>query len=157
MSDEKNQVYSDEETQNLETQEWLESLDYVIEHGGSERVGQLLSELQKRVYSAGIRMPFTANTPYINSIPVQDQPAYPGSREIERRIKSIIRWNAMAMVVRANRVENGIGGHISTYASAATIYEVGFNHFFRAPKDKFNGDIIYFQGHASPGIYARSF
>ena len=156
MSDEKNQTYLNEEV-DLETREWLESLDYVIEHGGPQRVSELLSELQKRVYSAGIRMPFTANTPYINSIPAVEQPAYPGSREIERRIKSIIRWNAMAMVVRANRVENGIGGHISTYASAATLYEVGFNHFFRAPKDDFNGDIIYFQGHASPGIYSRSF
>ncbi len=157
MSDEKNQLYLNDEIADLETKEWLESLDYVIEHGGPERVKALLSELQKRVFSAGIRLPFTANTPYINSIPVEEQPAYPGSREIERRIKSIIRWNAMAMVVRANRVENGIGGHISTYASAATLYEVGFNHFFRAPKDNFNGDIIYFQGHASPGIYARSF
>ena len=156
MSGEKNQTYLNEEV-DLETREWLESLDYVIEHGGPQRVSELLSELQKRVYSAGIRMPFTANTPYINSIPAVEQPAYPGSREIERRIKSIIRWNAMAMVVRANRVENGIGGHISTYASAATLYEVGFNHFFRAPKDDFNGDIIYFQGHASPGIYSRSF
>lgn len=157
MSDEKNQLYLNDEIADLETREWLESLDYVIEHGGPERVKALLSELQKRVFYAGIRLPFTANTPYINSIPVEEQPAYPGSREIERRIKSIIRWNAMAMVVRANRVENGIGGHISTYASAATLYEVGFNHFFRAPKDNFNGDIIYFQGHASPGIYARSF
>ena len=157
MSDEKKQLYLNDEIADLETREWLESLDYVIEHSGPERVKELLSELQKRVFSAGIRLPFTANTPYINSIPVEEQPAYPGSREIERRIKSIIRWNAMAMVVRANRVENGIGGHISTYASAATLYEVGFNHFFRAAKDNFNGDIIYFQGHASPGIYARSF
>ncbi|MBN1406384.1 MAG: pyruvate dehydrogenase (acetyl-transferring), homodimeric type [Calditrichaceae bacterium] len=156
MSEEKNQNYLNEEV-DLETREWLESLDYVIEHGGSERVQALLSALQKRVYTAGIRMPFTANTPYINTIQQVDQPAYPGSREIERRIKSIIRWNAMAMVVRANREENGIGGHISTYASAATLYEVGFNHFFRAPQDDFSGDIIYFQGHASPGIYARSF
>jgi pyruvate dehydrogenase E1 component len=157
MSDEKKQQYLDSESVDLETREWLESLDYVIEYGGSERVSELLAELQKRVFSAGIRLPFTANTPYINSIPVEEQPTYPGSREIERRIKSIIRWNAMAMVVRANRIENGIGGHISTYASAATLYEVGFNHFFRAPKNEFNGDIVYFQGHASPGIYARSF
>jgi pyruvate dehydrogenase E1 component len=102
-------------------------------------------------------MPFSANTPYINTIPFSEQPPYPGNREIERRIKSIIRWNAMAMVVRANREEAGIGGHISTYASAATLYEVGFNHFFRGRTDRHPGDIVYFQGHASPGIYARAF
>ncbi len=141
----------------IETREWLESLDYVIQHGGAERVKKLIGDLQKRAYSAGIKLPFTANTPYINTIPVKDQPVYPGSREIERRIKSIIRWNAMAMVVRANRVESGIGGHISTYASQATLYEVGFNHFFRAPSEDFSGDQIYFQGHASPGNYARAF
>jgi len=141
----------------LEIREWLESIDYVIENGGPERVREILHELQKRVYAAGIKLPFSANTPYINTIPVAEQSSFPGSREIERRIKSIIRWNAMAMVVRANRAENGIGGHISTYSSAATLYEIGFNHFFRAPQDKSSGDMIYFQGHASPGIYARAF
>ncbi|MCK5077438.1 MAG: pyruvate dehydrogenase (acetyl-transferring), homodimeric type, partial [Calditrichia bacterium] len=141
----------------IETREWLESIDYVIQSGGPERVRELLHEVQKRVYSAGIKLPFSANTPFINSIAVEEEPSYPGSREIERRIKSIIRWNAMAMVVRANRNENGIGGHISTYSSAATLYEVGFNHFFRAPSDNFSGDLVYFQGHASPGIYARAF
>ncbi|NOX88153.1 MAG: pyruvate dehydrogenase (acetyl-transferring), homodimeric type [Calditrichaeota bacterium] len=141
----------------LELREWLESLDYVLEHGGPERVKKLMHELQQRVYSSGVRLPFTANTPYINTIPAEEQPPYPGSREIERRIKSITRWNAMAMVVRANRNENGIGGHISTYASAATLYEVGFNHFFRAPSEGFSGDFVFFQGHASPGIYARAF
>ncbi len=141
----------------IETREWLDSIDYVIEHEGPERVRELLKEIQNRVHLAGIKLPFSANTPYINSIPVEEQPPYPGSREIERRIKSIIRWNAMAMVVRANRNESGIGGHISTYSSAATLYEVGFNHFFRAASDDFSGDQIYFQGHASPGIYARAF
>ncbi len=141
----------------VELLEWLESLDYVIQEGGPERVKKILHELQQRAYQAGVKLPFTANTPYINTISVQEQPPYPGSREIERRIKSMIRWNAMAMVVRANRIENGIGGHISTYASAATLYEVGFNHFFRAPKEDFSGDQIYFQGHASPGIYSRAF
>jgi pyruvate dehydrogenase E1 component len=141
----------------LEIREWLESLDYVIQQGGDARVKRLLAELQKRAYAAGIKLPFTANTPYINTIPADEQPLFPSSREIERRIKSIIRWNAMAMVVRANRVENGIGGHISTYASQATLYEVGFNHFFRAPSEDFSGDQIYFQGHASPGNYARAF
>ncbi|UCF65829.1 MAG: pyruvate dehydrogenase (acetyl-transferring), homodimeric type [bacterium] len=141
----------------IELQEWLESLDYVIKAGGRERVNRLMQELQMRIHQEGIRLPFTANTPYINSIPAEDQAKYPGSREIERRIKSIIRWNAMAMVVRANRVENGIGGHISTYASIATLYEVGFNHFFRAPASGFSGDLVFFQGHASPGNYARAF
>src|SRR4029453_15037084 len=98
-----------------------------------------------------------ANTPYINNIPADKQPPFPGSREIERRIKSLVRWNAIAMVVRANREESGIGGHISTYASAATLYEIGFNHFFRGKGKNHEGDVIYFQGHASPGIYARAF
>jgi pyruvate dehydrogenase E1 component len=141
----------------IELQEWLESLDDVIQHGDPERVRNLLHELQMRTFSSGIKLPFTANTPYINTIPASEEPSYPGSREIERRIKSIIRWNAMAMVVRANRVENGIGGHISTYASAATLYEVGFNHFFKAPSADSYGDLVYFQGHASPGIYSRAF
>jgi len=141
----------------VELKEWLESLDYVIESGGPDRVRGILEALHMRAYSAGIKLPFTANTPYINTIPVEEQLTFPGSREIERRVKSIVRWNAMAMVVRANRVENGIGGHISTYASAATLYEVGFNHFFRAPSADFPGDQVFFQGHASPGIYARAF
>ncbi len=143
--------------QEIELQEWLESLDYVIQSGGAERVKTLMRTLQMRIHEEGIRLPFTANTPYINTIPAEEQPTFPGSREIERRIKSIIRWNAMAMVVRANRVESGIGGHISTYASIATLYEVGFNHFFRAPSAGFSGDLVYFQGHASPGNYARAF
>src|SRR2546428_6009063 len=141
----------------IERREWLDSLDYVIRHRGAERVNTLLTELQSYAQEAGIEVPFTANTPYVNTIPADRQPVYPGNREIERRIKSLVRWNALAMVVRANREESGIGGHISTYASAATLYEVGFNHFFRAKNANQEGDIIYFQGHASPGIYARAF
>jgi len=141
----------------LETREWLDSLDYVIQRGGQERVQGLLERLRIHARQAGIEIPFSANTPYINTIPVDQQPVYPGSREIERRIKSVVRWNALAMVVRANREETGIGGHISTYASAATLYEVGFNHFFRAKAASQQGDIVYFQGHASPGIYSRAF
>jgi pyruvate dehydrogenase E1 component len=140
-----------------ETQEWLASLDYVLQRGGPERVTRLLRQLQVHAQQFGVRLPFTANTPYINTIPADKQPPFPGSREIERRIKSIIRWNAMAMVVRANRHEEGIGGHISTYASAATLFEIGFTHFFRAKTEEQEGDIIYFQGHAAPGIYARAF
>src|SRR5688572_773371 len=140
----------------LETNEWLESLDYVLQHGGPARVGRLLRDLGIHAQQNGVKLPFTANTPYINTLHPSEEVPYPGSREIERRIKSLVRWNAMAMVVRANRVEDGIGGHISTYASAATLYEVAFNHFFRG-HDRDDADNIYFQGHASPGIYARAF
>jgi pyruvate dehydrogenase E1 component len=140
-----------------ETFEWLEALDDVVKHRGEDRANFLLTQLLSHSYSKGRQLPFFPNTPYINTIPVEDQPAYPGDRKIERRIKSIMRWNAMALVVRANKKFPGIGGHISTYASAATLYEVGFNHFFRAKGDNFEGDLVYMQGHASPGIYARAF
>jgi len=141
----------------LENQEWRESLDYVFEQGGPARTSELLERLQAHAFKKGVSLPYSAVTPYINTIAPPAQPVFPGSREIERRIKSIIRWNAMAMVVRANRRHAGIGGHISTYASSATLYEVGFNHFFRAKSLHHPGDIVYFQGHAAPGIYARAF
>src|SRR4029453_7359904 len=141
----------------IETQEWLESLDYVIPHRGPERVNTLLEQLRTHAFFAGGQIPFSANTPYINTINSDEQPLYPGDGDIEQRIRSLVRWNALAMVVRANREESGIGGHISTFASAATLYEVAFNHFFRARTAERDGDIIYFQGHASPGIYARAF
>ncbi|MCE2447697.1 MAG: pyruvate dehydrogenase (acetyl-transferring), homodimeric type [Candidatus Latescibacteria bacterium] len=139
-----------------ELSEWLESLDYVLAHRTPAQILKLLQQLQTHAAEAGVGTPFTVNTPYINTIPRDQQPPYPGSREIERRIKSIVRWNAMAMVVRANHDSN-VGGHISTYASSATLYEVGYNHFFRAPSNGHPGDQIYFQGHASPGMYARAF
>ncbi|MGE5351146.1 MAG: pyruvate dehydrogenase (acetyl-transferring), homodimeric type [Acidobacteriota bacterium] len=141
----------------VETREWLESLDYVLYHSGPERVRELLTDLQLYARKHDVKIPFTANTPYINTIPHDKQPPFPGSREIERRIKSLIRWNAMAMVVRANRESHGIGGHISTYASAATLYEIGFNHFFKGKDGDTDGDQVFFQGHASPGFYARAF
>ena len=140
-----------------ELEEWFESLDDLIIRYGKERVKNVLAILQERAYRQGVTMPFTANTPYINTIPVDEQTPFPGNREIERRIKSIIRWNAMAMVVRANKYHDGIGGHISTYASAATLWEVGFNHFFHSRTEDHSGDVVYFQGHASPGVYARAF
>src|SRR5688572_7495683 len=141
-----------------ETAEWLESLDYVLERKGPERARQLLEALEEAAIRNGVELPFTATTPYINTIPRDKQPRYPGKRELERRIKSFVRWNAMAMVTRANREVAGIGGHISTYASSATLYEVAFNHFFRGRGESgFEGDQIYFQGHASPGMYARAF
>ena len=141
----------------VEMREWLDSLDYVIGHGGPERVSDLLQLLQRRAAQFGIHLPYACNTPYVNSITRARQPSFPGNREIERRIKSVIRWNAMAMVVRANRLVDGIGGHISTYASAATLYEIGFNHFFRGRDHPDGADQVYFQGHAAPGIYARAF
>jgi len=145
------------EAEEIEIQEWLSSLEYVLKHGSTEQAQQILARLQIRAQEAGVTLPFTVNTPYVNTIHHSKQPTYPGNREIERRIKSIIRWNAMAMVVRGNRAEAGIGGHISTYASSATLLEVGFNHFFRARTDEFCGDFVYFQGHASPGPYSRAF
>jgi pyruvate dehydrogenase E1 component len=141
----------------IERREWIESFRYVLKQGDPERVRRLLTELQAQAHAAGIQLPQCANTHYVNTIAADRQPPYPGSRDIERRLKSIIRWNAMAMVVRANREEAGIGGHISTFASAATLYEVGYHHFFRAANDERHGDHIYFQGHASPGNYARAF
>src|SRR4026209_2684048 len=141
----------------LETREWLDSLDDVLKQGGPARVGTLLRELGIHAQKQGVRLPFTANTPYINTINVDEQAPYPGSREIERRIKSIVRWNAMAMVVKANKIDDGIGGHLSTFASSATLYEVGFNQFFRGRDNGNEGDVVYFQGHGSPGVYSRAF
>ena len=140
-----------------ETREWLESLDYALKNQGPDRVRFLLDKLEERAQIVGVEIPFNANTPYINTIPVDRQPPFPGDREIERRIKSFIRWNAMAMVVRANREDPSLHGHISTYGSSANLYEVGFNHFFRGKGKDFSGDQVYFQGHAAPGIYSRAF
>src|SRR6266516_155534 len=139
-----------------ETREWLDSLDYVLQSGGPAKVARLLRELTIHARQSGVKLPFTASTPYINTISADEQALMPGSPDLERRIKSLVRWNAAAMVVRANKAEEGIGGHISTFASAATLYEVGFNHFFRGHGDGTGdtGDVIFFQGHAAPGIYA---
>jgi pyruvate dehydrogenase E1 component len=141
-----------------ETQEWLESLEYVLKTKGTERAKYLLSVLESEATEKGVELHQPLNTPYINTIPRSAQHRYPGNREIERRIKSIIRWNAMAMVHRANKKDDGLGGHISTFASSATLYEVAFNHFFRGRGESgYEGDQIYIQGHASPGIYSRAF
>jgi pyruvate dehydrogenase E1 component len=140
----------------IESREWRDSLDYVLQSGGPGKVTRLLRELSLHAIENGVKLPFTANTPYINTISADDQVLMPGSPDLERRIKSLVRWNAAAMVVRANKAEEGIGGHISTFASAATLYEVGFNHFFRGP-DSPDADVIFYQGHAAPGIYARAF
>ncbi len=140
-----------------EMEEWFDSLDDVLHRYGPKQLQELLVVLQERAYHRGVTTPFTANTPYINTIPLDKQPRYPGDLEIERRIKSLIRWNAMAMVHRANKHFPGLGGHISTFASSATLYEVGFNHFFQARTKEHTGDLVYFQGHAAPGMYARAF
>jgi pyruvate dehydrogenase E1 component len=140
-----------------ELREWIESFDSVVQEEGPQVAERILERLRARARALGVEVPFSANTAYVNTIPVHQQPPFPGDQEVERRIKSLVRWNALAMVVRANRVEHGIGGHISTYASAATLFEVGFNHFFRGRTEQFEGDTVYFQGHASPGVYARAF
>src|SRR5687768_13214613 len=142
--------------ESIETSEWLDSLDYVLQSNGPARAGQLLLQLSDHARRRGIRLPFTANTPYVNTLTTDQEVPLPGSQEIERRIKSLVRWNAIAMVLRANKNEPGIGGHISTFASAATLYEVGFNHFFRAGNAG-DRDVVYYQGHAAPGIYSRAF
>jgi pyruvate dehydrogenase E1 component len=141
----------------IETREWLESLDYVLQNGGPERARELIKDIQIHAYNAGVRFPFTSTTPYQNTIPKGEEVEYPGDEELERRLTSIIRWNAMAMVVRAQRGNTNVGGHISSYASSAYLYEVGFNHFFRGKNGDFPGDLVYFQGHTSPGIYSRAF
>ena len=140
----------------FENKEWIESLQYIIKNESPERVKEVLSKLHQTAFENGISFSETVNTPYLNTIDVKKEQDYPGDIAIERKLKSIIRWNAMAMVVRANREFTGIGGHISTYASTATLFEVGFNHFWKGgdPKQK---DLVYFQGHAAPGVYARSF
>jgi pyruvate dehydrogenase E1 component len=139
----------------------LESLESLLEialkQQGTGRTAQFLSSVTERLRSAGVAVPLPVSTPYLNTIPVAHQAPFPGDWEMERRIKSYIRWNAMAMVVNANRKHIGLGGHISTYASCATLYEVAFNHFLRGRTDKFLGDLVYFQGHATPGVYARAF
>jgi len=141
-----------------ETEEWLSALEEVVDVEGHERGQFLLRKLLEKGYEKDISLPFTANTPYINTIAAGKEPAYPGDRAIERRIKNLVRWNAMAMVVRANKKYPGLGGHISTFASSATLYQVGLHHFFRGRgPGGFDGDMVFFQGHGSPGIYANAF
>jgi pyruvate dehydrogenase E1 component len=140
-----------------ETREWLESIDSVIRAEGAERAHFLIERVIEHTRRSGAYLPFKANTAYVNTIAVGKEPQYPGDRALERRIEAWIRWNAMAMVVQANRKSTEYGGHIASYASSATMYEVGFNHFWRAPTAEHPGDLVYVQGHSSPGIYARAF
>src|SRR5277367_4019787 len=140
-----------------EVAEWIEAFDQIVVDEGPEQAAELMAVLRQRAREAGINTPGEIRTPYLNTIPKHDEVPYPGDRQMERRVESLIRWNAMAMVHSQNKKDAGIGGHISTYSSLATLLEVGFNHFFHAKYGNEPGDFIYFQGHASPGVYARAF
>jgi len=155
----RNQLSAPEQValEDLENQEWLESLEYVLRSAGKDRVGGLLELLERYALRQGVRLPHRLQTPYINTIPREQEGAYPGNLELERRIAQLVRWNLAVMVTRANKHADGIGGHIATYASTAEIMEVGFNHFFRGPEAGLDRDMVFFQGHGAPGIYARAF
>ena len=140
-----------------EISEWLEAFDQVVGEEGATRAREILEALNARARLSGVDVPVQLNTPYVNTIPANEEEPYPGYRALERRIKSLIRWNALAMVHRQNKKDPGIGGHISTYSSIASLLEVGFNHFFRANYGNQPGDFVYFQGHSSPGVYSRAF
>src|SRR5580698_7199201 len=140
-----------------ETAEWMEALDQIVDEAGPDRVNFLLDKLTERARDNGVQVPIRSTTDYVNTIRVEQEVPYPGDRLMERQIKNLIRWNAMAMVSHQNKLDDGIGGHIATYSSLATLLEVGFNHFFRGSIDGQPGDMVYFQGHASPGVYARAF
>ena len=141
----------------LETSEWLDALDDVVAHDGPDRARQILEQVVERAQHAGTGPITSLNTPYVNTISAAREPAFPGDPEVERRLRSIVRWNAIAMVVRANKSSSELGGHIASYQSLATLYEVGFNHFWHAPRADHGGDLVYFQGHSSPGNYARAY
>jgi len=136
----------------IESKEWLESLQHVLERAGPERAVELLQELEAVAKLQGANIPFSANTPYVNTIRPEEEPEYPGDLAMEGRIRAIMRWNAMAMVTRANKNSDGIGGHISSFASSATLYDVGLNHFFRGPETGKDADMVYVQGHSAPGM-----
>ena len=141
----------------LETREWVDALDAVLEVEGSQRAHFLLEQLVEKARRSGAFLPYSANTAYINTIPPHLEEQLPGNRELEHRLRSIVRWNAVAMVLRAGKKDLELGGHIASFASAATLYDIGFNHFWHAPTEKHGGDLIYMQGHSSPGVYARAF
>ena len=141
----------------IETQEWVDALESVIENEGVERAHFLLEQMIDKARRSGANLPYSANTAYVNTIPTHLEATSPGDHAIENRIRSYIRWNAMAMVVKANRKSSELGGHIASFASAATLYDVGYNHFWKAATDECRGDLIFSQGHASPGTYARAF
>ena len=141
----------------VETQEWLDSLESVLDKEGEDRAHYLLTRMGELATRSGTQLPYAITTPYRNSIPVTHEARMPGDLFMERRIRSMVRWNALAMVMRTNLQDPDLGGHISSFASSATLYDIGFNYFFQAPTDEHGGDLIFYQGHASPGIYARAF
>ena len=141
----------------LETREWVDALEAVLAIEGPERAHFLLEHLIDKARHSGVNLPYSAATSYINTIPPHLETPIPGDMEIENRLRNIVRWNAVAMVLRAGRKDLELGGHIASFASAATLYDVGFNHFWRAPTESHGGDLIYMQGHSSPGVYARAF
>ena len=140
----------------IETKEWIDALNGVIQQGGVDRAAFLIDEQISHARVSGVVQPFHAETPYINTIPVEQQARLPGDQEIEHKIRSYTRWNAMAMVLKANKDTN-VGGHISSFQSAATLYDVGFNHFWHAPSDSHGGDLVFVQGHVATGVYARAY
>ncbi|UYZ84055.1 pyruvate dehydrogenase (acetyl-transferring), homodimeric type [Entomomonas sp. E2T0] len=141
----------------IETKEWVDSLESVVENEGEERAQYLMTRMGEWATRNGVKLPYSINTPYRNTIPLTEEPPLPGDMFMERRIRSLVRWNAMAMVVRANRKDPDLGGHIGSFASSATLYDVGFNYFFKGPTEEHGGDLVFFQGHTAPGIYARAF
>ncbi|MCX5740401.1 MAG: pyruvate dehydrogenase (acetyl-transferring), homodimeric type, partial [Proteobacteria bacterium] len=141
----------------VETREWLDSLASVLANEGPARAHDLIERLIDQARRSGVNLPYSATTAYVNTIHPSQQPAMPGEPGLEHRIRSLVRWNALAMVVQANRESAELGGHIASFASAATLYDVGMNHFFRASSDAHAGDLVYIQGHSSPGIYARAY
>jgi pyruvate dehydrogenase E1 component len=141
----------------IETGEWIDSLRAVLHHHGSARATYLLERLTDEAQYAGATRPFALNTPYVNTIPPEREERASWDRDIEHRIRSIIRWNAVAIILRANKGSSELGGHIASFQSAATLYDIGFGHFWRAPSAQHGGDLIYIQGHSAPGIYARAF
>ncbi|MFZ2525947.1 MAG: pyruvate dehydrogenase (acetyl-transferring), homodimeric type, partial [Candidatus Ferrigenium altingense] len=149
--------YSPPDPDPQETQEWLDALDSVLANEGAERAQFLLGQLIDKAHSAGAGVPFSATTPYCNTIPLDKEQRSAGNHELEHHIRALTRWNAMALVLNANREASGLGGHIASFASAATLYDVGFNHFFHGKTDDHGGDLVYFQGHSAPGMYARAF
>ena len=142
---------------NEETREWLEALDSVESFEGLHRVDAILESVVGAARRKGARLSFAANTAYVNSIPPDEEPSHPGDRAIEHKIRSAIRWNAAAIVLRANKTSSELGGHIASFQSSATLYDTGFTHFWHAPTESHGGDLVYYQGHSSPGIYARAF
>jgi pyruvate dehydrogenase E1 component len=139
-----------------ETRDWLDSLDSVVREDGAERARFLVERLVEQAGRVGASPPLTGPTPYVNTIPADQDPPYPGDAALERRVRNLIRWNAVATVLQANKTSSELGGHIASYQSAATLYEVGFNHFWHAPSEQHGGDLVFMQGHSAPGFYARA-